>query len=78
MDLLHLVEKTQLVSVYGIGDKQPWTSPPDTQWACVCQLLVTCEISADLLSIACRYSMCRALALLAPAVAATEGSRSVA
>lgn len=37
-----------------------------------------CDISADLLSIACRYSMCRALALVAPAVAATEGSRSVA
>lgn len=27
---------------------------------------------------ACRYSMCRALALVAPAVAATDGSRSAA
>lgn len=50
---------------------------------CVChkqcsQSRVMCDISADLLSIACRYSMCRALALVAPAVAATEGSRSVA
>ncbi len=49
---------------------------------CVCHKLCTvhsvmCGISADLLSIACRYSMCRALVLLAPAVAATEGSRSV-
>lgn len=45
---------------------------------CVSQSRVMCDISADLLSIACRYSMCRALALVAPAVAATEGSRSVA
>lgn len=29
------------------------------------------------LSMACRYSMCRALAVLAPAVDATEGRRSV-